>query len=92
MSQRTLTWLLVGLTIAIWAGPLHLGWYVDRPITDIPTYEAAWRAIFAANVDSAFWLARAVSPGMRARRHGRGVTDPGDLRRFGLRVAGIPSD
>lgn len=45
MSSRTLTWLLVGLAVVVWAVPLHLGWYVDRPITDIPTYEAAWRHI-----------------------------------------------
>jgi hypothetical protein len=50
LSNRTLTLLLVGLAIVIWAGPLHLGWYVDRPITDIPTYEAAWHAIAGGQV------------------------------------------
>lgn len=32
---------------------------------------AAWRAIFEANVDGAFWLAQAVAPIMRAARWGR---------------------
>jgi 3-oxoacyl-[acyl-carrier protein] reductase len=36
--------------------------------------EAAWRAIFAANVDSAFWLAQAASVPMRKAGYGRIVT------------------
>jgi 3-oxoacyl-[acyl-carrier protein] reductase len=42
---------------------------VGRSIEEID--EADWRAIFAANVDSAFWLAQAVAPGMRTRGRGR---------------------
>jgi 3-oxoacyl-[acyl-carrier protein] reductase len=33
--------------------------------------EDGWRALFAANVDSAFWLAQAVAPSMQRRGHGR---------------------
>jgi len=40
-----------------------------RPIAEID--EAAWRMIFEANVDSAFWLAQAAAPLMRARGGGR---------------------
>lgn len=36
--------------------------------------EAAWRAIFVANVDSAFWLAQAASVPMRKAGYGRIVT------------------
>ena len=42
---------------------------VGRPIEDVS--EADWRAIFAANVDSAFWLAQAAAPAMRAAGFGR---------------------
>ncbi len=42
---------------------------VGRSIEEVD--EADWRAIFAANVDSAFWLAQAVAPGMRTRACGR---------------------
>jgi len=42
-----------------------------RPIEEID--EAAWRTIFEANVDGAFWLAQAVAPLMRARGCGRFV-------------------
>jgi 3-oxoacyl-[acyl-carrier protein] reductase len=45
---------------------------VGRPIEQVT--EEQWRAIFGANVDSAFWLAQAVAPGMAARGHGRIVT------------------
>lgn len=40
-----------------------------RPIEDIS--DADWRKIFEANVDSAFWLAQAVAPLMKAERWGR---------------------
>ena len=33
--------------------------------------EEGWRAIFAANVDGAFWLSQAASAPMQARRRGR---------------------
>jgi 3-oxoacyl-[acyl-carrier protein] reductase len=36
--------------------------------------EEEWRAIFAANVDSAFWLAQAAAKPMRDRGYGRIVT------------------
>ena len=42
---------------------------VGRPIEDVD--EAGWRAIFAANVDSAFWLAQACAAPMRAAGYGR---------------------
>ena len=42
-----------------------------RPLEEID--EAAWRAIFAANADAAFWLAQATAPGMTAKGAGRFV-------------------
>ncbi len=45
---------------------------VGQPIEDVS--EADWRTIFAANVDSAFWLAQAVAVPMRTARFGRIVT------------------
>lgn len=42
---------------------------VGRPIEEIT--EPDWHALFAANVDSAFWLAQAASPAMRAAGGGR---------------------
>ena len=45
---------------------------VGRPIEEIS--EADWRVIFAANVDSAFFLAQAAMPAMKAGGHGRIVT------------------
>ncbi len=42
---------------------------VGRPIEEIA--EDDWRAIFAANIDSAFWLAQAFAPSMKAARQGR---------------------
>ena len=45
---------------------------VGRPIEDVD--EESWRAIFSANVDSAFWLAQAVAKPMRDAKWGRIVT------------------
>lgn len=45
---------------------------VFRPVEEVP--EGDWRAIFAANVDSAFFLAQALAPSMREARFGRIVT------------------
>lgn len=45
---------------------------VGGPIEKVD--EAGWRAIFEANVDSAFWLAQAAAPVMRERGWGRIVT------------------
>jgi 3-oxoacyl-[acyl-carrier protein] reductase len=45
---------------------------VARPVEDVP--EAGWRAIFAVNVDSAFFLAQALAPAMKAAGWGRIVT------------------
>jgi 3-oxoacyl-[acyl-carrier protein] reductase len=45
---------------------------VGRPIEAIS--EADWRVIFAANVDSAFFLAQAAAPAMKSTGHGRIVT------------------
>lgn len=45
---------------------------VGRPIEEIA--EADWRAIFAANVDAAFFLAQAAAPMMKQAGYGRIVT------------------
>ena len=45
---------------------------VHQPIDEI--LETDWRAIFAANVDSAFFLAQALAPPMRKKGFGRIVT------------------
>lgn len=45
---------------------------VGRPIEEIE--EADWHALFAANVDGAFWLAQAAAPIMKAAKYGRIVT------------------
>jgi 3-oxoacyl-[acyl-carrier protein] reductase len=45
---------------------------VGRLVETVP--EADWRAIFSANVDSAFFLAQAFAPAMKARGFGRIVT------------------
>jgi 3-oxoacyl-[acyl-carrier protein] reductase len=45
---------------------------VGRPVEEVP--EDDWRAIFAANVDSAFFLAQSVAPAMKAAGFGRIVT------------------
>jgi len=45
---------------------------VGRPIEEIDAEQ--WRAVFAANVDSAFWLAQNLAPKMTARGHGRIIT------------------
>jgi 3-oxoacyl-[acyl-carrier protein] reductase len=45
---------------------------VGRPVEEVP--EDDWRAIFAANVDSAFFLAQALAPAMKAAGWGRIVT------------------
>lgn len=44
---------------------------VGRLIEDVT--EADWRAIFSANVDSAFWLAQSAAPAMRKAGFGRFV-------------------
>lgn len=59
------------------AGPIHIlvnaaggvCGQVGRPIEQID--EVAWRVIFQANLDSAFWMAQAVGPRMAARGAGR---------------------
>lgn len=45
---------------------------VGRPLEEIS--ENDWRCIFAANVDSAFWLAQAVAPLMKSKQWGRIIT------------------
>ncbi|QUJ77220.1 SDR family oxidoreductase [Sulfitobacter albidus] len=45
---------------------------VGRPLAEVSAED--WRAIFAANVDSAFHLAKACAPAMAARGWGRIVT------------------
>lgn len=39
--SRALPWLLAALAVAVWAGPLQLGWYADAVITDIGVYREA---------------------------------------------------
>lgn len=39
--SRALPWLLGALAVAVWAGPLQLGWYADAVITDIGVYREA---------------------------------------------------
>jgi 3-oxoacyl-[acyl-carrier protein] reductase len=53
---------------------------VGRPIEEITADD--WRTIFAANVDSAFWLAQAVAPVMKANKWGRivNITSGAGLR------------
>ncbi len=45
---------------------------IGRPVETVP--EPDWRTIFAANVDSAFFLAQAFAPAMKTRGYGRIVT------------------
>jgi 3-oxoacyl-[acyl-carrier protein] reductase len=45
---------------------------IGRPVETVP--EPDWRTIFAANVDSAFFLAQAFAPAMKVRGSGRIVT------------------
>jgi 3-oxoacyl-[acyl-carrier protein] reductase len=45
---------------------------VARPVEEVP--EPVWRAIFAANVDSAFFLAQSLAPAMREQGFGRIIT------------------
>lgn len=42
---------------------------IGRPLEEIP--EADWRAIFAVNLDGAFYCSQAVAPAMKAARYGR---------------------
>ncbi|HTU35732.1 MAG TPA: SDR family NAD(P)-dependent oxidoreductase [Candidatus Acidoferrum sp.] len=42
---------------------------VGQPLEDVP--EADWRAIFAVNLDGAFYCSQAVAPAMKVARYGR---------------------
>ena len=42
---------------------------IGRPLEEIS--EAAWRSIFAVNLDGAFYCSQAVAPAMKAARYGR---------------------
>ncbi len=42
---------------------------VGRPLEEVS--EADWRAIFAVNLDGAFYCSQAVAPAMKAARYGR---------------------
>jgi len=59
-----------GLDIVVHAAGGTRG-QAGRPLAEID--EHAWRVIFEANVDAAFWLAQAAAPAMRARGGGRMV-------------------
>ncbi|HKV27404.1 MAG TPA: SDR family NAD(P)-dependent oxidoreductase [Candidatus Acidoferrales bacterium] len=59
------------------SGPIHIlvndaggvMGQVGRPLEDVS--EADWRAIFAVNLDGAFYCSQAVAPAMKAARYGR---------------------
>lgn len=44
---------------------------IGPPSDPFPLTPAGWPQVMAANLDSAFFVTRAVIPGMRERRHGR---------------------
>src|SRR4051794_16099007 len=59
---------------------------VGRPIEDIS--EADWRAIFAVNLDGAFYCSQAVAPAMKAARYGR-IVNISSGAGLGISLTGI---
>jgi 3-oxoacyl-[acyl-carrier protein] reductase len=59
---------------------------VGRPIEEIA--EADWRAIFAVNLDGAFYCSQAVAPAMKAARYGR-IVNISSGAGLGISLTGI---
>jgi 3-oxoacyl-[acyl-carrier protein] reductase len=59
---------------------------VGRPIEDVS--EADWRAIFAVNLDGAFYCSQAVAPAMKAARYGR-IVNISSGAGLGISLTGI---
>ncbi len=59
---------------------------VGRPIEEIS--EADWRAIFAVNLDGAFFCSQAVAPAMKAARYGR-IVNISSGAGLGISLTGI---
>ncbi|MFN8059923.1 MAG: SDR family NAD(P)-dependent oxidoreductase [Vicinamibacterales bacterium] len=59
---------------------------VGRPIEDVS--EADWRAIFAVNLDGAFYCSQAVAPFMKAARYGR-IVNISSGAGLGISLTGI---
>jgi 3-oxoacyl-[acyl-carrier protein] reductase len=59
---------------------------VGRPIEAIP--ESDWRAIFAVNLDGAFYCCQAVAPAMKAARYGR-IVNISSGAGLGISLTGI---
>ena len=59
---------------------------VGRPIEEIS--EADWRAIFAVNLDGAFYCSQAVAPAMKAARYGR-IVNISSGAGLGISLTGI---
>ncbi len=59
---------------------------VGRPIEDIT--EADWRAIFAVNLDGAFYCSQGVAPAMKAARYGR-IVNISSGAGLGISLTGI---
>ena len=59
---------------------------VGRPLEDVS--ESDWRAIFAVNLDGAFYCSQAVAPAMKAARYGR-VINISSGAGLGISLTGI---
>lgn len=59
---------------------------VGRPLEEIP--ENDWRAIFAVNLDGAFYCCQAVAPAMKAARYGR-IVNISSGAGLGISLTGI---
>lgn len=59
---------------------------VGRPIEEVS--EADWRAIFAVNLDGAFYCSQAVAPAMKAARYGR-IVNISSGAGLGISLTGI---
>ena len=59
---------------------------IGRPAEEVS--EADWRAIFAVNLDGAFYCSQAVAPGMKAARYGR-IVNISSGAGLGISLTGI---
>jgi 3-oxoacyl-[acyl-carrier protein] reductase len=59
---------------------------VGRPLEEVP--EADWRAIFAVNLEGAFYCSQAVAPAMKAARYGR-IVNISSGAGLGISLTGI---